>query len=214
MRMRVLPLLLLACSLALADDPPGSKPENDDTVEYFDLTAHATHVLYVIDVSSSMFARYEGEKHRRIERMREETEKSLRGLKPNQSFAIVLFAKEPRAWKRSFVRATKEEVEAAVKAVKTVEKVTGTKLWDAIRYSFGLFETVPDEERGEGFKPAIFFLTDGWVTQMEQREIAKGLKPLLEKWKPVLNVVSFVADSPFLESLAKTNGGKLSCPVK
>ncbi len=211
--MRML-VALLACSLALADDPPGTKAEGDDTVEYFDLTVHATHVLYVIDVSSSMFLRYQGEKEIRVERMKVETEKSLRSLSPKQSFAVVLFAKQPHPWKKTFVHATKENIEAAVKTVKSVEKVTGTELWDAIQCSFGLFDSVPAEERGDGFKPAVFFLTDGWVSEMEQRRIGKGLKPYLEKWKPTLNVVSFVADSPFLSSLAKDNGGKLTCPVK
>lgn len=211
-----LPVLLVLTSLLAAEDPPpATQPERivGDPIDYFGIQTNATHVLFIIDRSASMFFNPENEKSKsKVQIMREETTKTIGSLKETTSFAILFFSREPKAWQPQFVKATDVNKQAAKKHVQKEGTGGPTFLWKAIQRGFQYFEAIPPSERG-GIRPAIFILTDGKVPEDAQKTIRQGIKPYLAKWKPVLNVVSFEPDSAFLQKLAEENGGKLICPV-
>ncbi|GEM_PF-5439247 len=214
--MHRLVLALALTTLLFADDPPPStQPEQPvgDPIDYFGIQTSATHVVFIIDRSGSMFFNPKDEKVKsKAQMMREETGKTLMLLKETTSFAILFFSREPKPWKPSFVKAIDQNKQAAKKHVEKEGTGGPTFLWKAIQRAFQYFDGIPANERG-GMKPAIFILTDGKVPEDAQKTIRQGIKPYLARWKPILNVVSFEPDSEFLGKLAEENGGKLICPL-
>lgn len=214
--MRRLVLSIALTSLLFADDlPPATQPEVPvgDPIDYFGIQTNATHVVFIIDRSASMFFNPEDEKVKsKVEIMREETTKTIGLLKETTTFAILFFSREPKPWQPQFVKATDQNKQAAKKHVQKEGTGGPTFLWKAIQRAFQYFDAIPPNERS-GMKPAIFILTDGKVPEDAQKTIRKGIKPYLAKWKPILNVVSFEPDSEFLQQLAEENGGKLICPL-
>ncbi len=209
--------LTLALPLLLrADDPPADtqvQHPDGDPVEYFGVATKATHVVFIIDRSSSMFfnPKDEPEKSKWLI-MREGTLKAIDALKETTSFALFFFARETREWQPGFAKATAENRQAAKKYVEKTSTGGPTFLWMAIQRGFKYLSDLPPNEQANA-KPALFILTDGKVHEDAELTIRAGIKPLLAKWKPILNVVSFEKDSPFLEQLAKENGGTLVCPL-
>ncbi len=214
--MHRLALVLALTSLLAADDPPpATQPEQPvgDPIEYFGIQTTATHVVFVIDRSGSMRWNPKDEKLKtKVEIMREETTKTIDLLQETTSFAILFFSREVKPWQPKFMKATTANKNHAKKYVKDEGNGGPTFLWMGIQRAFQYLDALPPNEQA-ACKPAIFILTDGKVPDDAQKTIRTGIKPLLAKWKPILNVVSFESDSPFLEALAKENGGKLICPV-
>lgn len=211
--------LFLALALPLllrADDPPdGTKVQqpDGDPINYFGIDAKATHVVFIIDRSASMFfnPKDEPEKSKWLV-MREGTTKAIDSMKETTSLALFFFARDTREWKPGFAKATAENRAAAKKYIEKMSTGGPTFLWMAIQRGFKYLSDLPPNEQANA-KPALFILTDGKVHEDVEKTIREGIKPLLAKWKPTLNVVSFEKDSPFLEALAKENGGTLVCPI-
>ena len=211
--------LILALALPLllrADDPPAKTQVEQpvgDPIEYFGAEAKATHVVFIIDRSMSMFfnPKDEPEKSKWLI-MRDGTLKTIDSLKETTSFSLFFFARDTREWKPGFSKATQANKAAAKKYVEKMSTGGPTFLWMAIKRGFKYFSDLPADEQTHA-KPAIFILTDGKVSDEAEKTIREGIKPLLAKWKPTLNVVSFEHDSKFLEALAKENGGTLICPL-
>lgn len=214
--MHRLALVLVLTTLLAADDPPPSTQVEEvvgDPIDYFGIQTNATHVVFVIDRSASMFFNPEDEKVKsKVQIMREETTKTIEQLQETTWFAILFFSREPKPWQPRFVKATTANKNHAKKLVKEEGTGGATFLWKAIQRAFQYFEALPPNEL-TGLKPAIYILTDGEVPDEAQKTIRKGIKPYLAKWKPTLNVVSFEPNSEFLRRLAEENGGKLICPV-
>jgi len=111
-------------------------------------------VVFVIDTSGSM----QGQK---IEQARRALVYCLRSMNPDDRFNLVPFSTEPRPFKHGLMRATKEQVAAAVEFAQGLAARGGTNLCDAVTSSLAV--KASDE------RPfMVVILTDGIPTVGEQ----------------------------------------------
>lgn len=110
-------------------------------------------VVFVMDTSGSMA----GDK---MDQARAALRYCLRSLRPEDRFAIVPFATEPRPFRDQLVTVSDESRKAAEKFVDGLEARGGTAIDDALKQSLGMLQRGKDDAR-----PAlVLFVTDGLPT--------------------------------------------------
>ncbi len=118
-----------------------------------DTEAIPKDVVFVMDTSGSMAGA-------KMEQARGALRHCLRSLGPEDRFAIVPFATEPRPFRDALAPASAENRTAAERFIDKLEARGGTAIDDALRTSLKLFSASVEDGR-----PAmVFFVTDGLPT--------------------------------------------------
>jgi hypothetical protein len=212
--------------------PAGEHTYSEPT--YYGIRVYSRGVGYVVDTSSSMVYEIELDpawlkRHRRdyghlavkADLARKEIEASLSSLDPRTSFNVYFFRTFASSWKSSMVKATKSNVEAAVRKIVAEQPRGGfekqlfrTNYVDALRLLLdeqkgatpsGNFSDTPD---------TVFFLTDGKPTVGDITEPEVLLSWFAERNRFArmhFNVITFGSQETndrFLRPLAEDNGGK------
>lgn len=106
----------------------------------------ARHIVYVLDISGSMTSR--------IDRVRQEMDEALDGLKPGESFDILTFSNDVHVFSDGLNPATPEMISRAKYFLSTIEVNGGTNLEGALQQAL--------------FMPGVnvvYVMTDGVPTQ-------------------------------------------------
>lgn len=111
-------------------------------------------VVFVMDTSGSMAGA-------KMEQARGALRFCLRSLGPEDRFALVPFATEPRPFRDALVAATAENRAAAEKFVDGLEARGGTAIDDALRVALAM---LPAPEASSARATQVLFLTDGLPT--------------------------------------------------
>ncbi|MFQ5843553.1 MAG: VIT domain-containing protein [Planctomycetota bacterium] len=107
-------------------------------------------VVFVFDTSGSMAGQ-------KMEQARGALRYALKRLRPEDRFNLITFATEARPFREALLRATEENVAAALAHVGELAATGGTAIHDALAAALAL-------PRTEGRVPLVIFLTDGRPT--------------------------------------------------
>lgn len=126
---------------ALALEEELRRLELSTEAQFFGVRLESERITFVIDVSGSMewdtrgrYAEQTGEK--RIVIAKRELIRALKGLTPETLFNIVVFSERARPWQKELVRATPDQVEAAVAHVGKFLPGGATNIYEAIEVAF------------------------------------------------------------------------------
>lgn len=169
-------------------------------------------VLFVIDVSSSMEARFttNGVSFSRLGFVSQELQRVLsQQFTPAKSFNIMVFSSSVSLWKSDFVSATPENVNLAISYIEKLRPNGGTNIYGALEKSF-------KADKMDG----LYFLTDGVPTSGAVKTTA-GILKKVQEWNssrtiPVHTTAflmgQYSSDNEqvsraFMKQLADENGG-------
>lgn len=158
--------------------------------------SRAVHIVYVLDTSGSM------EQGDKIGRAREALKKALSELKPGDSFNIVGFSGQVRAFGGSTLPASRENIARAMEWVDSIRTAPGT-------YISGAMEKALQAER----VTHVFLLSDGEPTRGVTN--AAQLRALIKERNTGKAVIATLAlglgedfpGIPLLKGIAADNGG-------
>lgn len=88
------------------------------------------HIVYVLDVSGSMTSR--------IDKVREELDTALAGLRPGESFDVLAFSDDVQRMHDGLLDATPANIALAKSFVGELKPLQGTNLQDAMRTALGM----------------------------------------------------------------------------
>jgi Ca-activated chloride channel family protein len=167
------------------------------TVEPKEQKAQPKSVVFVMDTSGSMA----GEKIRQAQGA---LRYCVNSLKEQDSFNIIPFATEPRAFRDKMVAATKENVKAALEFIKGMEARGGTAI------NAALAEALRTIQDAKGL-PMVCFLTDGLPTigETDVKTILKNVGGANEKTEARVFPfgVGYDVNTDLLDQLAEGNRG-------
>jgi Ca-activated chloride channel family protein len=155
-------------------------------------------VVFCLDTSGSMA----GEK---IEQARNALRYGVRSLNPEDRFAIVTFATEPRRFREGLVAAGAAEKEAALAYLDEIRAVGGTCIDDALQASLGFLEGGDPDRPG-----VVFFLTDGLPTIGEREPsviLEKARKRASARVRTFAFGVGYDVNAQLLDRLAEEMRG-------
>ena len=199
----------------------------DEAAQFFKEKIIAKRIMFVIDVSGSMEAQdppIDGEGGgKRIERVKQELSKAVRGLKGDVQFNIIAFSHVIKTWKpirrgTRLHRATPANKAAALKWIKGLKADGATHTDDALKKAFDVLEV-----------NTIVLLSDGAPTHINQQQtgvdpvdpqkildLVRGMNRLRNAKIYTFCFEVFKKDPAaqpllkFMEDLAKQNGGKMT----
>ncbi len=154
-------------------------------------TIRSKRVIFVVDVSGSMKARFttnRGETLNRLQFVQRELQSVLKEQLPaGAKFNLVIFSSGVQAWKPGLVPATPQSVQEAVQYVSGLREHGGTNIHGALEKAFA------DSEAD-----SIYFLTDGMPSEGKKKATADILQDVAA-WnaqrKVVVNTVAFLMGS-------------------
>ncbi|XP_054639698.1 inter-alpha-trypsin inhibitor heavy chain H3-like [Dunckerocampus dactyliophorus] len=120
-----------------------------------------TNVVFVIDRSGSMYGT-------KIQQTREAMLKILQDLKEDDYFALILFDDKIVSWKKTLIKATKENVAEAMSYIRRLSDRGGTNINDAVLKAVEMLLTDKAQNRvPERSIDMIILLTDGMPNEGE-----------------------------------------------
>ncbi|HMN96435.1 MAG TPA: VWA domain-containing protein [Phycisphaerales bacterium] len=173
---------------AHTDGRPG--PAGAENVEFFGIRSSGRHICYIVDISGSMM----GDK---IERLREELNRSIRGLSAGTRFFVLFFNHDKFVLDQNWITAGTAESAAFLGKLRGVGAAGGTMPLSSIEHAFGRLSPRPD---------TIFFMTDGITPQ----DVAGGFRTHNSAGPKVrVHTIAFGADadSRVLRAIASEHGG-------
>jgi hypothetical protein len=170
----------------------------------FGITGSGNRIVYVIDRSDSM----NGNHSRPLLAAKTELIQSLSALKETQFFQLILYNEQPSPYRGSqsvgsavqMIQAETAAIKRAQSYIESVSAFGGTNHLDALRLALRMRPDV------------IFFLTDGRVPSLSDRELA-DIRRIADSYGTTIHGIEFgtapTADpSSFIPVLASASGGK------
>mmetsp|Transcript_27664 Transcript_27664/g.24328 ORF Transcript_27664/g.24328 Transcript_27664/m.24328 type:complete len:441 (-) Transcript_27664:195-1517(-) len=167
--------------------------------------------VFVIDLSNSMTCTFKlntGKTFSRLDFVKEEIVKTIKGFPEDASFNILGYADNVMYWSKELKDANPENVGSAIKYARSLKVCGGTNIHDALKEAFA----IPDIQ-------AVFFLTDGMpsVGITDRNTIVNHVKEWSSKNGTIVNSIAFLMgnfqydDKPgsrtFMRQLADVTGG-------
>ena len=153
-------------------------------VEFFGVKAETGSVVFVIDKSSSMTT------HGRFRQANQELKKSIRSLRPSQTFAIIWFDNFAYSQSPRLLKATKSNITEQISKLSKISPGGGTNPSPAISDALAM-------------KPgAIFLLSDGEVDPQCVNHIKKANKEGIP-----IHTISFSRTVTYLRQIADDSNG-------
>lgn len=199
----------------------------DEAAQFFDEKIIAKRIMFVIDVSGSMEAEdppIDGEGGgKRIERVKQELAKAVRGLKGDVQFNIIAFSHVIKTWKpirrgAPLHRATPANKAAALKWIQNLKADGATHTDDALKRAFDVLEVNTIVLLSDG-APARINQQKNGVDPIDPQEILKKVRAMnrLRNAKIYTFCFKVFEGNPqfapllkFMDDLAKQNGGKMT----
>lgn len=167
-----------------------------DKYAFYGLSLHSKHIVFVLDISSSMIGPS-------MEKLIKELTRTISGFTRDHRFNMIFFETDVRQWQEGLVsmKRGKEDYKAqALEEVKGLEAGGATNIYDALKAAF-------EHEDAE----AVMFLTDGQATVGPEHE-SKAILKAVKKWNRTLQlnihtVAIGGADKDFMQKLAQITNG-------
>ncbi len=176
-------------------------------------TVRSNRVIFVVDISSSMEARFttnRGETLNRLQFVQRELQSVLKEQLPaGAKFNLVIFSTGVQTWKPGLVEATPQSVQEAVEYVGALRQKGGTNIHGALEKAFA------DPEAD-----TLYFLTDGMPTDGKKKanaEILQDVAAWNAQREVVVNTIAFLIGNykgdnkprsrELMRQLAKATGG-------
>lgn len=175
---------------------------SESKVSFFDSTAYARKVCYVVDCSGSMKGIFSG--------VQKKLEQSVRELRQDQFFEIIFFNENVTGFSSgNLARASEETKRKAIRFVGIMKPSGVTNALDALKQALRV--------RDAGGEPVrvIYFLTDGFELSGEEAEtFNRAVDILLERTTRDIriNVIAFYpqhGDKAILARIARKTGGEM-----
>ncbi len=194
----------------------GVQGSDKDGVYFYGIRTRSKRIVFCIDISGSMEFPLDGrngKKPPRIQRAKVELIKALNALRPDCSFAIVVYNAKVSSWNQGKMKlATTKTKKTARKYVENLEPLGATNIYDALVTSL----RIAGPPRGKNKEPrgdTIFFLTDGQPTHgriVDAMQILQEITRLNRQYGVVIHTVgvSKEQNAGFLLNLAKRNRGQ------
>ncbi|MBM4015627.1 MAG: VWA domain-containing protein [Planctomycetes bacterium] len=225
---------LAAGATAVAGAPaagtPGPPPANaaargSDEFSYYGIKTTSDKVVFVLDISDSMnddagetelpadgIPKRVGNLRPKIQVARDQLAQTIVDLPGGATFALITYNKFVKAWQDKLVPANKRWKNEALSYVLGIQATDATNIFDALELALSLGGRGLADKYYASQVDTIFFLTDGKATEGRIQEPAKILDEIRRinkfgKVKIHTIGVGYLHDRPFLEQLAKENGG-------
>jgi hypothetical protein len=207
---------------------------------YYGVSTPSKYMIFLLDVSRSMAEEIERKplsgsgspaysSDVKMVIAKEELIRTIKGLKENVRFNIILFETEVIVWKKELVAASESmkadaaafiskqsprgvEVARNNRAVASVGNVGRTNIWDALERAFGIAGIGTYDRSYTTKVDTIFLVSDGLPTAgklTNQEEILKEVQRLNALRRIVIHTISLAKlRDPFLRRLAEESGGQ------
>jgi HEAT repeat protein len=180
-----------------------NKRDADDTkygsVEYHDIAIQSGGAIFIFDQSASMGQKYTATEEVFLDHFANKLAKTIRQLRDDHSFNIILFSDDAKAWKPSLTQATDAAKKEAVGYILQQRSKNTTRLDKAIELAF----RDPDVQQ-------IYIMTDGDPSGGEHMK-AKIIDRVTELNRSrrirIHTIVAGDVHGEFLTELARINGG-------
>jgi hypothetical protein len=194
-----------------------------DTMSFFGIKDQGRSVVFVLDVSGTMFDRLPGA----FSVIQEECINLINNVSINTRFGLIIFSGAAGKWKSELMPATDANKLAVAEAIRAIDRDIITKIdrqWkDSIRE--GTKETRPDLglRLAYTYKPEIIYiLSDGEATKeggtvkLTANDISATIKDLNKTMSPPPRIHSVyyvtgkakTSEEEFMQAIARTNNGR------
>lgn len=188
----------------------------DDSVEFFGSEIFSRNLIFVIDVSGSMFmyddsSEYKGndieQDRQRLRRAREQLTQALKKLPKSALFNIITFSDKVLPWQKRMQQATPANIAAALKFVNEFQAWGATHTDEALEMAFG--DLAAD---------TIVLLSDGAPAHKDADskilipKIIEHVKDLNSARKVTLHAFGFEGSGTWPKKVPKAGGMKLPPP--
>lgn len=210
-------------------------------VAYHGVETPSHSIVFVIDVSGSMEQEVVSREHfkqtdypswKRIDVIKTELMRTIRGLEPYVDFNVIAFATDVKTWKKSQVKANPLNKSSAESWVSRLEAIGGsskeelarvglvgaanleggkTNTFAALMTALGVEEGQEASRDYETHVDTIFFLSDGRPSHgkfVEPDDVLREVRAANELRKVVIHTITLGEfEKDFMERLAAENGG-------
>lgn len=171
------------------------------TGSFYGVPLLSDRVTFCLDISGSMSATVKigDEESTRMEQAKEELVRAVEALGKDVRFNLVFFDDRIEPWKGKLQDASASNLKAAVARIKGLAPRGGTNIYDTL-------ETAMQDPEVD----TIFLLSDGSPGHgkfTNTEDILREIKKLNRTRQIVIHTIS-LGPSPFMERLAKENGGR------
>ncbi len=203
----------------------GPSKDKEDPFSYYGIKTYSKKVIFVLDISDSMndsaeetvvplsgIPKRTGNLRPKILVARDHLTQALVALPESATFNIVVYNKYVSTWKPKMVLANKRSKNEAIAYVLNLQAMEATNIMDALDAAFRFGGVSLRDKYYPSEVDTIFFLTDGKATDgrlQDTKEIMAEVKRINKIGKVTLHTIGigYLHDRPFLETLAKENGG-------
>jgi HEAT repeat protein/VWA domain-containing protein len=215
------------------EGPPGA-------VAYYGVQSPSQSIVFVIDVSGSMeqevvnTEKFKGTEYpswKRIDVIKTELIKTIKGLEPYVDFNIIAFATDVMPWKKGQVKANPLNKSSAETWINRLEAIGGASKEDLARAglvgaanleagktnTYAALMTALGVQEGKESRDyetkidTIFFLSDGRPSHgrfIEPDDVLREVRAANELRRVVIHTINLGEfETDFMESLARENGG-------
>lgn len=191
---------------------PAAEPkglvEAEDGTTYYGIPVVSKRLAFLLDISGSMNAANDAgatkvqgakSKNTRLDTARKELSDTLERLARDVRFNVICFDDRQEPWEKELKEALPAAKEAARKFLDRQRPRGGTNIYDPLETA--LADPAVD---------TVFLLSDGAPSAgkfVQPTDILREIRKLNRKRKVVLHTICIGGPSPFMESLAKENGG-------
>ena len=219
--------------VAIVKDAPGAKDKSGTVTKgFFGIPVEGSRVVFVVDVSGSMRAAFphhgsattgggKGDQvYTRLDAAKDNLIETISALSEESKFNIVKFSEGVEAWNKELVAADAKNKKSALEYLKKLKPETGTNFWAGIKRGLEIKSLVYGA-RYESAVDEVFVLSDGLPSVGEVIDTEEILKLVAEtnRFSHLrINTVYIGSEGsqldggkdggPFMEKLAKENGGK------
>jgi hypothetical protein len=138
--------------LAISTSSSQIEIEGIKPIKYYGMSIYARRIVFVVDISSSMFEDGPPPPNDRLAAAKKELAKTLRSLPDDTSFAVIAFNAKIKPWAAGkLVQANEKSREGAARWVEYLKFGKGTNSNDALAAAF----------KADGNTETIMFLSDG-----------------------------------------------------
>lgn len=187
------------------------------TAQFFSIPVHSDRVVFILDMSGSMKAPLKpgsndpGES--KLERARQELERTLEDLGAEVRFNILLFNDDIKRFTKTFEPAHIANVLQAKIFFRNIGAEGGTNLFDALNAALALQEIGINDSMGDDVEcDTVFLLSDGVPSTglvIDPREIVDIISRANHTKRIRIHTIYIGADpSPFMQDLAEKNYGR------
>ena len=195
---------------------------------FFNIPIQGSRILFVMDISTSMDEMMTASsgrttaggqsQRRKLEVAREELQKAIAGLTPDQSFNVICYAGQIKSWNDDLVRASQGNKRRLQRWVDSLNTLPSTNIYGALKAGLETKTLVYGERYGSDMDE-IFFLSDGEPTSGEITNVDQIAQIILDanKFAKIrINTVYLEASrggrgnegSRLMRKLAEGSGGK------